>query len=205
MTTIGVGAFMESRVINEDLTLPSVETIGEKAFQEAHIGAYLKFTDAPIKQLKDKTFQNVHVSYKKSISFKGCSLEQIGEDVYNERNLSVLIETNKCNDIGRGNPGIGYWMVKESYFSPFLTTIPAGLNPYVKSLPPTVTAIKSGAYTDVVSNFRLSTSLKDIAVDAFPKGSTFIVDAGSYAELWCSENGFGYSIEGQNNLDWLNN
>lgn len=205
LTTIGVGAFMKSDCIEEDLTLPSIESIGEMAFQEAHIDAYLKFTNAPIKQLKDKTFQNVHVSYKNSISFKGCSLEQIGNEVYNEKNLSIFIDVKNCKDIGRGNAGIGYWMIDENYFSPFLTTIPAGLNPYFKSLPPTVTAIESGAYTDVVSDFRLSTSLEDIAVDAFPKGSTFIVDAGSYAELWCSENGFGYSIEGQNSLDWLNN
>ena len=67
--------------------------------------------------------------------------------------------------------------------------------------------IKSNAYTDNVDvvDYYLPSTVKIIAVDAFPKGSTFIVDADSYAELWCSENGFGYSIEGQDNLDWLNN
>lgn len=208
LTTIGVGAFMESFVIDDDLTLPSVETIGEMAFQDALISANLDFTGAPIKQLKAKTFYNAHHlhSERYAIISTDSSLEQIGDDVFNGIHEVVpTFEIAKCSDIGRGNPGIGAAMQRESDFSPLLTTIPAGLNPQVTSLPPTVTAIESGAFTEAVSDFHLSASLKDIAVDAFPRGSTFIVDAGSYAELWCSENGFGYSIEGQNNLDWLNN
>lgn len=64
--------------------------------------------------------------------------------------------------------------------------------------------ITSNAYRHEVTDYRLPASLESIAIDAFPKGSTFIVDAGSYAELWCSENGFGYSIEGQeDDLSWL--
>ena len=89
-------------------------------------------------------------------------------------------------------------------FSSKLTTIPAGFELTVP-LPDTVTAISSYAFNSVVTDYQLSSSLTNIAVDAFPKGSTFVVDEGSYAELWCSENGFGYSIEGQDNLDWLNN
>ena len=89
-------------------------------------------------------------------------------------------------------------------FSSKLTTIPAGFELTVP-LPDTVKAISSHAFNSVVTDYRLSSSLTNIAVDAFPKGSTFVVDEGSYAELWCGENGFGYSIEGQDNLDWLNN
>ncbi len=89
-------------------------------------------------------------------------------------------------------------------FSSKLTTIPAGFELTVP-LPDTVTAISSYAFNSVVTDYQLSSSLTNIAVDAFPKGSTFVVDEGSYAELWCSENGFGYSIKGQDNLDWLNN
>ncbi|MDD2648520.1 MAG: hypothetical protein PHI27_07650 [Eubacteriales bacterium] len=85
-----------------------------------------------------------------------------------------------------------------------LNTIPAGF--CIKGLlPDTVTAIASQAYLSVVTDFKLSPSLDDIAVDAFVKGSTFVVEAGSYAELWCGENGFGYTLEGQDSLDWLNN
>ena len=85
-----------------------------------------------------------------------------------------------------------------------VTTIPEGFE-LTATLPDTVKAISSHAFNSVVTDYRLSSSLTNIAVDAFPKGSTFVVDEGSYAELWCGENGFGYSIEGQDNLDWLNN
>lgn len=85
-----------------------------------------------------------------------------------------------------------------------VTTIPEGFELTIL-LPDTVKAISSHAFNSVVTDYRLSSSLTNIAVDAFPKGSTFVVDEGSYAELWCGENGFGYSIEGQDNLDWLNN
>lgn len=89
-------------------------------------------------------------------------------------------------------------------FSRRFTEIPAGFELYV-TLPDTIKSITSNAYRHKVTDYRLPASLERIAVDAFPKGSTFIVDAGSYAELWCSENGFGYSIEGQeDDLSWLN-
>ncbi len=146
---------------------------------------------------------------KTAIDFKNAPLTQIGDEVFTrtwgDMRKRFLIKTQNCANIGSGNDGLGVIMTDVSDFSPLLTTIPSGLNPQVNALPDTVTAIESGAFTEKKSDFRLSKYLKDIAVDAFPKGSTFIVDAGSYAELWCSENGFGYSIEGQeDDLSWLN-
>ena len=86
-----------------------------------------------------------------------------------------------------------------------LTKLPAGFE-LICNLPDTVTSISSHAYNGIVTDYRLSSALIDIAADAFPRGSTFVVDAGSYAELWCKENGFGYTIEGQeDDLSWLNN
>lgn len=84
-----------------------------------------------------------------------------------------------------------------------VTTIPKFFN-HPATLPDTVEAISSQAFTYQVEDFYLPASIEDIATDAFPKGSTFVVEAGSYAEFWCSENGFGYTIEGQDALDWLN-
>ena len=198
LKTIGEGAFMNCHVFNCHITMSDVETIENKAFY----GSTVMFMDGrkPGKQ-----------SY--SIIFDGSPLNQIGDEAFDRLNFDIggdicnyfSIDTTRCSNIGIGNSGIGMLLINENCFSPRLTTIPTGLNPKCSSLPSTVTAIQAQAYTDVVTNFRLSTSLTDIAVDAFPKGSTFIVDAGSYAELWCSENGFGYSIEGQDNLDWLNN
>ena len=74
------------------------------------------------------------------------------------------------------------------------------------NIPEHIVEIKSKAFTDNVAvvDYYLPATIKKIAVDSFPKGSTFIVDASSYAELWCSENGFGYSIKGQeDDLSWL--
>ncbi len=87
-----------------------------------------------------------------------------------------------------------------------VTFLPAGFNLLI-NIPQHVVEIKSKAFTEDVDvvDYYLPSTVKKIATDAFPKGSTFIVDAGSYAELWCNENGFGYSIEGQqDDYSWLN-
>ena len=102
--------------------------------------------------------------------------------------------------------GFGYLYLSESDFSAELTTIPTGLSPLANGLPETVTEIQSGAYFDTREDFALPVSLQYIAEDAFPKGSTFIVEANSYALRWCKDNGFGYKVNGEEqNLDWLNN
>lgn len=181
LTTIGEGAFVSNgRLADAFLEMPSVKSIGRGAFE--------------------------HVSSDYIIIFAGSPLDVIGDRAFYGNCPCIAIDPSACGEIGKDNGGLGAKMREESDFSPLLTTIPTGLNPQVTSLPDTITAIESGAFTDVVTDFRLSIALNDIAVDGFPKGSTFIVDAGSYAELWCSENGFGYSIEGQqDDLSWLNN
>ena len=90
-------------------------------------------------------------------------------------------------------------------FSPNIDTIPSGLNPKTKELPTTIVSIESNAFTDKVEDLILPSSINSIAEDAFPIGSSFIVESGSYAQRWADENGFAYTIEGQDNLDWLNN
>lgn len=68
-----------------------------------------------------------------------------------------------------------------------------------------VEAIESQAFGKV-KDFYLPESLTDIAIDAFYKDSTFVVELGSYAERWAEENAYPYSINGQEqNLDWLLN
>lgn len=58
----------------------------------------------------------------------------------------------------------------------------------------------------VIADLYLPDTVKYIAIDAFDKRSTFVVEAGSYAELWCQENGFIYTVKDtEQNLDWLNN
>ena len=52
----------------------------------------------------------------------------------------------------------------------------------------------------------LPESLEDIATDAFDPDCQFVVEKGSYAYRWASENAYNYTINGEEqNLDWLNN
>lgn len=66
--------------------------------------------------------------------------------------------------------------------------------------------IESAAFRHDVEDYYLPATLTLIAVDAFGKDSTFIVEAGSYAERWAKENAYPYTVNGEEqNLDWLNN
>ena len=107
--------------------------------------------------------------------------------------------------IGVWNNTLGHAFIDASCFSPSITTIPTGFNPATSELPDTITTIESKAFIDWVDDLKLPSSITSIAEDAFPQGSTFIVEAGSYAQRWADENGFTYTVEGQGNLDWLNN
>lgn len=179
LKSIGADAFANIYGTGK-LVMPSVETISPCAFYYTRGGITFDFENAPLSQIDSSVF---------------C-----GSDHH-----CFKINTKNIVKIGSANAPLGMLITDVSDFSPLLTTIPYKLNPQVNALPDTVTVIKSCAFTEEKTDFRLSKYLKEIAVDAFPKGSTFIVDAGSYAELWCSENGFGYSIEGQqDDLSWLN-
>ena len=181
LTHIGEYAFVYSGGYAGDdirLTIPqSVTTIGAHAFE----GVYsVDFGSTSITEIPDYAIKDV--SHLK---------------IDNPQNIEVLgIET-----------GFGNIIESASQLSPKITTIPTGFgyNRKLKNLPSTVTGIDSMAFTEKVSDFKLSKNLTSIAEDAFPTGSTFIVKSGSYAERWASENGFAYTVEGQSNTDWLNN
>lgn len=158
-----------------------------------------------------------NVSYHKynfigDYAFSGSSVSgkievpsSIGTGVFNYMwsNLKIA-NINEVNSIGPYNTGLGYSFESASDFSPELKTIPVGLHPKTAEIPATVERIESDAYSGIVHDFILPSSISYIADDAFRGGSTFVVDAGSYAELWCSENGFGYTINGTDPYAWLN-
>ena len=140
-----------------------------------------------------------------------CKITQIPDYAFWDISGTVILECpSQITEIGE-YAGCGNCFVSDDSFSPELSIIPTGLFPVTNSLPDTVTEIQSWAFGEV-TDFKLPSSLTKIAVDAFDafgmfgKTSTFIVESGSYAELWCKENGFGYTIEGQeDDLSWLNN
>lgn len=191
---IGDYAFANARYMrcNDDdcFTLPStLEYLGKHAFENVHYGdsySWQKFT------LTIKLPQE-------------SKLKSISDFAFNDFDGVVLLENTSAIDHIGEYSGCGSSFTDVTDFSPNLTTIPSGMNPAVNELPDTVTEISSKAFTATVEDFKLPSSISKIALDAFPRYSTFIVDAGSYAELWCSENGIAYTVEGGNNLDWLNN
>lgn len=202
---------------NLPLSQTSVTYIGDYAFANVR---YKRCDNdkcfslpSTLEYLGTHAFENVHFDdtgswnkFKLSIKIpRDCILESIPDYAFNDFDGVVLLENAASyNQIGEFC-GCGNAFTNVSDFSPKLTVIPSGMNPAVNALPDTVTEIASKAFTTAVEDFKLPSSIKKIALDAFPRYSSFVVEAGSYAELWCSENGFAYSIEGQNNLDWLNN
>lgn len=69
-----------------------------------------------------------------------------------------------------------------------------------------LTSIGDNAFTGCkISNneITLPSSITKIGKDAFDKGLTIHVDAGSYAEAWCRDNGMSYQYVGGNDTSWL--
>lgn len=69
-----------------------------------------------------------------------------------------------------------------------------------------LTSIGDNAFTGCkISNneITLPSSITKIGKDAFDKGLTIHVDAGSYAEAWCRDNGMSYQYAGGNDTSWL--
>lgn len=65
---------------------------------------------------------------------------------------------------------------------------------------------KAFAGCEVEESIYLPSSLTYIALDAFDKEVTYVVEKGSYAERWVRDNAFTYTTNGEEqNLDWLNN
>lgn len=205
---LGKFAFFSCIPFSKDacsICFKSLEEIGEQAFyfngrdyleEDPFFGGYytaynyigIDFGNSPIIAIPDKVF-----AYDEYTVF------------WHEGFEIISINVKSIVSIGNGNRKLGPFFKSLSDFSPYLTSIPEGLNPAVDSLPNTIKRIESSAYGKR-TDFYLPTSLEYIAEDAFATGSTFIVEPDSYALRWCKDNGFGYKINGEKqDLDWLNN
>ena len=190
--TIGVSAFRAAKVYNIHNYLSiyigadsALRHIPQDAFR--HADAYIEIR-CPITSIGDYAFSDItsNINWGSVYIDKFADVSSIGEGAFYLKSYSTSSKRN-------GGGG----------FPSQITTVPKLFN-VVTTLPNTVEAIPSQAYTFAVKDYYLPASVEEIATDAFPKGSSFVVEAGSYAEFWCSENGFGYTIEGQDALDWLN-
>ena len=195
----------------------SVETIGVGAFSnmssssKTHPLSIAIGSDSALRHIPQDAFRD-SCCY---IDIYG-KIDTIGDDAFSGNTANVqygavsLRELAGVSSIGEGAFHMGDYYSRSvlhgiSFSKGFpakVTTVPKLFN-HSAMLPDTVEAISSQAFTYQVEDFYLPASVEEIATDAFPKGSSFVVEAGSYAEFWCSENGFGYTIEGQDALDWL--
>lgn len=226
---IGKGAFSYATISRADLLIPaSVTSIGEECFKnmDSVSSDFCKIiipSDSALTVIPAYAFANT----TPNIHLYSSKLERIEDFAFSTNfyedhygNLhGVLSPLNTDNKIDYalfesikylGISAIsnkGECVIAEAIDKTFpaqISTINAHFN-FDILIPSSVRTIEANAYDQVVNDFYLPTTLTQISPKAFAQGSTFIVEAGSYAELWALENGFDYSIEGQDNLDWLNN
>ncbi len=232
LVSIGTSAFEGCRL--ESFEIPaSVTSIGQRAFANVGNVNYAEIitipADSQLTSIPDEAFLNIpHKVIIKSSnitevgSYAFAGLKDVLVNAYSV-SYSVKIDISESalskiktwgdyafySDTSRskGTTILNAAEILETLeINEEVTFLPAGFNLLI-NIPQHVVEIKSKAFTEYVDvvDYYLPSTVKKIATNAFPKGSTFIVDAGSYAELWCSENGFGYSIEGQqDDYSWLN-
>ncbi len=214
----------------ESFEIPaSVASIGQRAFANVDDGSVRNTITIPANSqltcIPDEAFLNIQhkVIIKSSNiteigSYAFAGLKDVLRNVYSveiDISESALSKIKTWGDyafysdtsLSKGTTILNAAEILETLeINEEVTFLPAGFNLLI-NIPQHVVEIKSKAFTNNVDvvDYYLPSTVKKIATDAFPKGSTFIVDAGSYAELWCNENSFGYSIEGQqDDLSWLN-
>ncbi len=226
LTSIGVSAFEDCELGNV-LIPATVSSIGQRAFaniQHATVWDVITIpSNSQLTCIPKEAFLNIphevkieSSNIKQVDSYAFAGLEEV---IRYDYNVEIDISSTALQNIEvwgdyafycdtRRSKGTTFANIPTSLtISKNITTLPAGFNLLI-SIPEHVTEIASKAFTENVDvvDYYLPNTIMKIAVDAFPKGATFIVDAGSYAELWCKENGFGYSIKGQqDDLSWLNN
>ena len=209
LQSIGDYAFAGTYKV-ENAIPDSVYQLGIGAFSNSANTEIVITSNSGLREIPSYAF--AEAIYEASISIDCSNIDTFGD--YAFAGSSAISITNTLN-IDR----IGEWCFSDNAhrslsfeFSPRITTIPAGFNMNATLLPDTIKRIEAFAYQYKVTDFYLPASLTYIDEKAFfctenldNKNSSFVVEKGSYAETWASENGYPYSYSGQDNLDWLNN
>ncbi len=227
LVSIGASAFEGCTLTSFEIPA-SVASIGQRAFANVdNKSEHYTITipaNSQLTSIPDEAFLNIH----HKVIIESSNITEVGNYAFADVKRNFGLSQNAKIDISESalskiKTWGDYAFYKKSYsngttilntvkiletleINEEVTFLPAGFNLLI-NIPQHVVEIKSKAFTEDVDvvDYYLPSTVKKIATDAFPKGSTFIVDAGSYAELWCNENGFGYSIEGQqDDYSWLN-
>lgn len=228
LVSIGASAFEGCTLTSFEIPA-SVASIGQRAFANVdNKSEHYTITipaNSQLTSIPDEAFLNIH----HKVIIESSNITEVGNYAFAgivpyiglSRNVKIDISESALSKIktwgdyafysdtslSKGKTILNAAEILETLeINEEVTFLPAGFNLLI-NIPQHVVEIKSKAFTEDVDvvDYYLPSTVKKIATDAFPKGSTFIVDAGSYAELWCNENGFGYSIEGQqDDYSWLN-
>lgn len=222
---IGDYAFwsFQNHYVAELIVPASVSEIGEYAFANTNMEVSLALcselttiperafcgTDGPLYFLGNPCIKSAPTSIKiiEAYAFNGC--DQLPIDVLN--NLLMNVETIEPYAFSSMFGGGGYHepvvisgtckVIGEGAF--YNNDLLGGI-----TIGEGVERIESKAFAKCKyeGSIYLPASLTYIALDAFDKEVTYVVEKGSYAERWVRDNAFTYTINGEEqNLDWLNN
>lgn len=217
LQSIGDYAFWETYGVKNAIP-DSVSHLGIGAFHYTNCPDY-----DPTYAIKITATSNLHEI--PDYAFAGCTRVKIDASniyalgdyaFYNNKNIKgkYYLEITNSSNITR----IGQWCFCSGYngglslvLSDQITIIPTGFNQQVK-LTDCIKRIEQNAYNSIVTDFYLPASLTYIHPEAFKEPSvldkrdnTFVVERNSYAETWVIENGYSYTYNEEQNLDWLNN
>ncbi len=175
----------------------SLKVIPTNCFRESRYVIYLRTNS--IERIEDYGFSTDYTSYDHGVVFpmKGDQIDYtIFENLTHVGRYGITAS-------GRNSDKCVIAAAPDQALTAPLTVIPAHFE-WRTTLPETATTIEARAYVKPVVDFYLHAGFTSIAPDAFAIGSTFVVEASSYAEAWAKENSFSYTVAGQEpDLSWL--
>ena len=208
----------------------SVEEIGEACFKNFEVlarkrGVISIGAESKLGNIPDEAFyKDKMISGLGGVTYIRCDapISSIGEYAFSHRNNRIIEKLNleHIESIGKYAfdaaciqffvkiPG-SCKVISEGAFRNAVSTIvynQVSVNRI--ELSDGIEKIESQAFQNsaIMQPVYLPESLEDIATDAFDSDCQFIVEKGSYAYRWASENAYNYTINGEEqNLDWLNN
>lgn len=208
----------------------SVEEIGEACFKNFEVlarkrGVISIGAESKLRNIPDEAFyKDKMISGLGGVTYIRCDapISSIGEYAFSHRNNRIIEKLNleHIESIGKYAfdaaciqffvkiPG-SCKVISEGAFRNAVSTIvynQVSVNRI--ELSDGIEKIESQAFQNsaIMQPVYLPESLEDIATDAFDSDCQFIVEKGSYAYRWASENAYNYTINGEEqNLDWLNN